>query len=80
MGSVCICAGLISAIASVSRLVFECLQVRFSGPAQSFTNCQLLMKELALSTGQPLRSSLSMKSVIRIMDRPNMSSAFNRER
>ena len=50
-----------------SWLAFGSLPVRFQCTAHSFlSNCQLLVKEWALSTGQPLRLSHSRESVVMI--------------
>ena len=48
------------------------------GPAHSFTSCQVLVKGSAQSSGLQLRLSLPRKSVIRITDRPDMTSAVYR--
>ena len=40
-----------SAVGSASSVAFGIFQVRFSGPAHSITNCELLVKGCALGTG-----------------------------
>ena len=57
----------------VARLLLQ-------GPAHSFTSCQLLVKGCTLSLDEPLRLSLLKKSVVRITDRPDMTSAVYRGR
>ena len=57
-------ASLVSTASSISWLAFTRSQVQFSGPAHSFTCCQLLVKGWALSTGYLLRSSLPRKSEV----------------
>ena len=63
----------LKAAGSASILAFESSQVRFPGPAHSFTSCQRV-KGRAVSIGLPFRLGISKKSMFRISFRLDIPS------